>query len=211
MMRTIASTTAGPIRTVIQAKTMSLLSFLPAERNLILRTVMQAAGDFWIRTFLPKRFTPYARRLGYSVGRKWQTSKERQTAGPVLPFVGLTPAGGGPPAPGWSQRNGEKMIVAAMRGATAKGMSKGLNKQSVIIRIPFGHAVRAETSATFRFIPSWEMARLAEIISKTLADIIGSARLRPSARPGRVAAQFSRTIIGASSRNIGAPSQRKVA
>lgn len=197
-MRTIIDTKAGPIRTVIQANTMSLLTFAPAERNVIMRTALQAGGDFWIRVFLMKRLSAYAYRLSYRVSKKWRETKE-QWGGGNTPFVGLTPVGGGHPVPTWSQTNGQKMSEA-IKGAYAKARAQGLTKQVLEVRVPYGHAIPADKSAVFRTIPSWELQRVAEVVGKTLASILTTARLALRDKPGQLTGPTTRTIVGAASR-----------
>lgn len=197
-MRTLIETKSGPIRTVIRANTMSLLTFAPAERNVIMRTALQAGGDFWIRTFLGKRLSAYAYRLSYRVSAKWKRTKE-QWGGVATPFVGLTPVGGGHPVPTWKQSNGQK-LSEAIKGAYAKAKAQGLTKQVLEVRVPYGHAIPADKSAVFRTVPSWELNRFADVVGKTLASILTTGKLALRDKPGQLTGPTTRTIVGAVSR-----------
>lgn len=160
----------GPVRAVLLAEGPALALFKPAIRNTIVRTALKAGGNLWIDVFLGKRFGPYAYRIGYYVSRKWRQFKERGM-GQAVPFVGFTPSGGGRIAPRWKQRNGEKMKVAAIKGARI-AVTATQTKARITFSIPFGHPIQSTTSAQFRTLPSWEVERVAQATAKELQLIL---------------------------------------
>lgn len=162
--------TNGPIRARLEAEGMALALFDPKFRNDVVRLAMKAGGDFWVNVFLPKRFSQYAFSMGYRVSSRWRKYKEFQ-GGVAVPFVGLSPPGGGPIAPKWKRTNPEKMITAALGGARASATATA-NRARIVVSIPYGHAIQPETSDMFRFVPSWEMERVAQVVGKSLQDLL---------------------------------------
>ncbi len=161
----------GPIQAAIHAEGAALALFKTKHANNLVRLSLTAGGRAWIEIFLPKRFSAYANSIGYRVSQKWREIKERATGSAAIPFLGLTPPGGGPVAPRWTQRNGAKMMPTAIRGARAAATATSANAR-VVITIPYGHAVQAETSAMFRNVPSWEVDRVAEIVGAHLQNLL---------------------------------------
>ncbi len=183
----VSTQQVGPVRATIVAYGGALALFSAKERNDIVRGALLAGGQYWLGAFLPKRFSVYAFTLGYRVSEKWRRTKQWQL-GAAVPFVGGTPPGGGPRMPSWKGKNGEKMITAALSGATASATATAGNSKIVWL-IPFGHAVRPETSEAFRMIPTWEVERIAEHVSESLGAYFAGA--------GLVGAQTS--LVGAAS------------
>lgn len=64
-MKIYSSNTNG-IRVDIDAHGAALTLFSPRDRNAIVRDALVAAGQGWIREFLPKRFTPYVTRAPFT-------------------------------------------------------------------------------------------------------------------------------------------------
>lgn len=201
----------GPIRAKLMAEGGALALFDPKQRNTIVRIAMKAGGDFWVGTFLPKRFSQYAVSIGYRVSSRWRKYKEFQT-GVAVPFVGLTPPGGGPRAPKWKNTNPQKMITAALAGSKATATATG-NNARINISIPYGHAVLPETSEMFRTVPSWEMDRIADVVGARLQDLLDGllptiAITAPAPRSvsppqARVTGVGSRRVGGAAARGTG--------
>lgn len=160
----------GSIRAALVAEGPALALFNARTRNTMVRASLHAGGRVWLQVFLPKRFSDYARRLGYRESAKWR--KEKQfLLGQSVPFVGFTPPGGGKRHPRWKGENPEKMAVAAINGANVKATATASNAQ-VVITIPYGHAVRPETSDMLRNVPTWEVERIALEVAKHLQRIL---------------------------------------
>jgi hypothetical protein len=149
----VAEGEVGPIRAELLASGPALALFKPAVANRIVREALLAGGQFWGRVFLPQRFSPYAYRLGYQVGEKYERRKERLW-GEATPFV-LT---------------GEWYGVALTQwraDATAKG-----GGGEIRIRIPVPHPTRPETQGAFRTVPTWEVERIGQEVGKALRAIL---------------------------------------
>ncbi len=209
--RRVYEAKVGPIRAQILAAGGALVLFDASTRNEIIRAAMLEGGKFWMRAFLPMRFSQYAYRLGYTVSEKWSRRKLRDL-GVSVPFVGFTPPGGGRRAPTWKGTNPEKMITAALNGASVRA-SAAAGRASLTIRVPYGHAVREETTASFRTLPSWEVARIAEVVGKALVDQIADRFMAGDAKPGRRTMPIPQArVVGAGSpRQVGGGNKRRVA
>lgn len=193
--RKVYEAKVGAIRCVLMARGGALALFEAKTRNELIRNALTAGGVFWLRAFLPKRFSQYAYRLGYRVSKKWKDQKERHL-GVVVPYIGGTPPGGGRVMPTWSQRNGEKMITAALNGANVKATATA-SVASLVFRVPFGHPLQADHAAWFRAMPSWEIQRVAEVTAKALDELTTTAFME------------GRGVRG-DSRGTGAPTQVRV-
>ncbi len=185
----------------IDANKEALAYFSQSDQNRIVRTTFQAAGDFWIKAWLPMRFSTYAYSLGYYVSRAWRATKQK-ILGQAIPFLGFTPEGGGlgkpPPKKRFVttplQANGEKMITAAMRGARAVGFAYGKGGDArVDILIPIGHPVQPNTIRAFTTVPQNEVATMAGAGARTMASLLDGAQPRNFGREGAP----SRTLLGA--------------
>lgn len=75
---TISEHQGGPLKVRLEAARGGRLSLLTsdAQRNKVIKAALQAAGEYWLKAWLPRRFDDdYARALGYTketsrVGRK---------------------------------------------------------------------------------------------------------------------------------------------
>ncbi len=181
--RRVYEAKVGPIRAQIFAAGGALAFFDASTRNEIIRAALLEGGKFWMRAFLPMRFSQYAYRLGYTVSQKWSQRKLRDL-GASVPFLGFTPPGGGRQAPTWKGTNPEKMITAALNGASVRATAAA-ERASLTIRVPYGHPVREDTTASFRTLPTWEVDRIAEVVGKALADQIADRFKAGDAKPGR--------------------------
>ncbi|MBA3622962.1 MAG: hypothetical protein H0W48_00530 [Methylibium sp.] len=206
--QTVERIQQGPIRVAIQAQGGTLALFKPAEANRLKRMALTDAGNLWLGVFLGKRFSDYATRLGYVVSAKWRQRKARDI-GVVVPFVGFTPHGGGPPAPGWSSKNAnsEKMLIAA-RGARATATATQ-TREAVVITIPTGHALRPEHMAAFRNVPSWEVERMGQEVAKSLARMLMSAQVTAKGDGLTMrGAQMPRSVATLGQRRVGGGERR---
>ncbi len=184
----------------IEADQASMVLFSKSHQNQITRVTFKAAGDSWVTSWLPKRFTTYAYWLGYYVSNAWRDLK-KSLLGKALPFVGFTPPGGGisKPPPRYRRSsaplptNPQKMMTAA-RGARAVGYAYGkAGAARVVITIPIGHAVQPNTIRAFTTIPELEVATMAGVAAKTFASLMDGAQVIENPREGAP----SRTLQGA--------------
>jgi hypothetical protein len=70
----------GAVRAEIQHSAAALAIFRPKVRNDLARSAMTAAGNAWITTWLPQRFTPYVLRSPFGYGKRkgpWLATKLR--------------------------------------------------------------------------------------------------------------------------------------
>jgi hypothetical protein len=195
--------TVGPVRAQLIAAGPALALFRDSERNAFVRFALTAGGAFWLDVFLPKRFSDYSTSFGYRVSRKWRDLKIALT-GVAVPFVGLTPSGGGPVAPRWKQENGAKMVDVALADSRARATATG-NSAAIIITIPYGHPVQADTSDMFRTLPSWEVDRIADVVGQTLQrlldGVLGPDAAAPAAAPRVTAPVVRATGLGGRARD----------
>jgi hypothetical protein len=159
-----------------------------------------------------RRFSNYAMILGHRNSGKWKNYKKRVLGVEAVPFIGLTPSGGGPAAPNWSQVNGAKMKDAVL-GARVQSVGIG-GRESITIRIPYGHPILPDASRAFRKIPQREIDGIAREVGAELALIIGSATpIAPKTRqrkPGAVPAPTARLSEKYAPRKVGGRAPRKV-
>lgn len=200
----ITPTGKAPIRAVLETERgrMSFI-FEPRERRRIMEAAMGRGGKYWIAVWMMKRFTKYAYFLGHRNGRRWNNIKRKQLGTEPMPFYGLTPPGGGPAAPGYSQINGMKM-KDAVRAATVK--ASGINgREYFLIKVPYGHPIRTEDSKAFRKLPQREVDLIAKEIGAELERYISGSKPAPvSAVPPRIPSQsVPRKVGGQRSRKVG--------
>lgn len=182
----------GPIRVVLEAYGGALALFSKPQANKARKIALTRGGDYWVAVWMMRRFSKYAYFLGHRSGRRWNNRKRRQLGTEPIPFYGLTPPGGGPPAPGYTQINGAKM-KDAVRGAKVKAV--GIEgREHVDILVPYGHPIRTEDSKAFKMLPQREI----NLIAKEIGDELG--RIITSAGPVRA------TKSKATPRAIGGPS-----
>lgn len=177
-MANVMQSTAGPIRTVLDAQGGALALFLPNDRSKIIKRGMREMGNMWLFKWMPLRFTAYAYKLGYRRTRKW-ANKKQNAGGKDIPFVGMTPIGGGPAFPTWKQINGEKMQVAAVKFGRVTASGSG-GAEMVTIKVPYGHAILPGHSEVFKFIPPNEMEDMAIVLARRIANEIAGAAYKAS-------------------------------
>lgn len=134
---------------------------------------MRQLGNHWLYKWVPLRFTNYAFMIGYRVSNKWRTLKSRYLTA-VLPFVGMTPSGGGNMDGPWWQRNKAKMADAVSKGRVSVSGNGG--NETAVIRIPYGHPIQTDKAKVFRTISPNEMEDLAGVLATRLANEISGAR-----------------------------------
>ncbi len=157
--KVLAEAGQGAIRLQLVAQEKALSLFSNRERSAILKASIARAGLFWLSTYLPKRFTDYAKQLGYKITVKYEKRKLKE-GGEVRPLV-----------------YSGNMANAALSGATAKGMANG-DKVAVLLRIPQGdHQLAMVVQRVMRTIPESEIKDLAREFGKVLAAIINNADL----------------------------------
>lgn len=198
--------TAGLIRTRIEAHGAALRLFAQRDQNDLVREALLAGGRIWIAVFLAKRFSDYSVKvLGYNPRASWEEYK-RLMMGKVVRHSGNIGNVRAPqPIPFVLTGNFKD---AALAGARAEARSTK-TKATVRIRVPTAHAMRAETLASFKTLPAIEIRRVAAVIERALVELIG-ARLSqrmtglpsPSGGDGRSSVQGAalggdRTVFGA--------------
>lgn len=82
----LSDTGPGPIRAQIDVYGQAFLLFSKKERNTIVRQAMESAGWFWIKAYLPLRFTNFVYQMGYHVSAKYRAYKQRKQ-GHTIPHV----------------------------------------------------------------------------------------------------------------------------
>jgi hypothetical protein len=123
----------------------------------------------------------------------------------AVPFYGLTPPGGGPPAPGYSQINGAKMKDAVRN---AKVSAVGIaGREAITIRVPYGHPIRTEDSIAFKRLPLREITLIAKEVGIHLARTISAAR--PIATK-RAMSKAPRLALSVTPRSTAARTPRRV-
>jgi hypothetical protein len=162
----------------------------PGEAKIILHTAFREAGTLWLVTYIPRRFSNYAYSLGYRVTEQWKKFKRRMLrgTGAAIPYIGLTPPGGGTNIVKkgrqifkGNSRNAEKMAVAIERGARVniKGTSTGAD---IHIPIPYGHPIQAMHSAALRKLPAHETQAVVDEAARQLAHFMQFAQPVPGSR-----------------------------
>jgi hypothetical protein len=196
----------GPMRVVVEAHGGALALFSPAHRAKVIKRGLRESGMMWLYKWMPLRFTKYAYKLGYYVSNKWKARKLRE-GGSDMPYVGLTPSGGGPPVPSWNARNGAKMADAVRAGRVTASGKDGAERLNILV--PYGHPIQSEKSVPFRTIPANEMEDMAAVLSRRIANEIAGSRL--AVKEGVMVA-IPRTIRkGGTPRSLGKGRPRKVA
>ncbi len=171
-----------------------------SERKVIIHAALREGGLLWMVTYIPMRFSNYAYGLGYRVTEQWKKFKRRILGGNAMPFVGVTPVGGGAAVASRggkifkskTVRNGEKMATAIEKGANVRvrGTSQG---GDIHVAIPYGHPLNAQTSAALRKLPQREMDAVVNEVARQLAAMVATAQPVARSRKGRL------TILGVSS------------
>jgi hypothetical protein len=173
----------------------------PSEAKTIIHAALREGGLLWMVKYIPRRFSNYAYTLGYRVTNQWKAFKRRMLkgAGAAIPYIGLTPPGGGTNIVKkgrqifkGNSRNAEKMAVAIERGANVKvrGTSQG---GDIHIAIPYGHPIQKMHADALRKLPPHETQAVVDEVAKQMQSFISIAQPVPGSRKGKL------TIRGASS------------
>lgn len=171
-----------------------------SERKVLIHTALREGGTLWMLKYIPLRFSNYAYGLGYRVTEQWKKFKRRVLGGNAMPYIGVTPPGGGATVVSKGgkifrskkNRNFEKLATAVEKGSNVKvrGTSQG---GDIHIAIPYGHPLNPSTSAALRKLPKKEIDEVCNEVARQMAALVGSAQARPRSRKGKL------TIRGASS------------
>lgn len=162
----------GPIRVTIEANRAALKLFAQRQANAIVRVALQDGGEYFLRVFVPLRFSNYAKKLGYRPSPGYVAKKIRQGQGDV-PFV----ASGA-----WRDATGASRCEAT--ATKAKGR--------ITLRIPQPHPITPVTSAQFRTVLPDEIERVARQVGNTLTSLLAE-RTETTSRKGTVRAALPAT------------------
>jgi len=159
---------AAPIRVAIEAWDFALCLFSQSERNLIVRSALYDGGEYWRTVFLPLRFSPYAKTLGYAVTKKWELKKGGP--GTAIPLV-------------WT---GDLHDIA-VQGAHVEARADA-STAAIIIRIPVPRYANQQPMVykVLRSIPAIEVERIAAIVLKSIAGNAVESLHADSARRGQI-------------------------
>jgi hypothetical protein len=203
-MPTVSTTKAGAFRIAIEANKEAMAYFSQADQNRMIRTASHAGAQQFVDRDLFRRFSRWAiGALGHFVSTKWARAKQRM-GGVDLPFVGLTPLGGGPPTPRSQAHNAEKMNAAIARGARATAVAKRGDATATVL-LPFGHAVQPQTAQRFATMHPSEVNSMAEEQARVLASILSGASPEQAGKRQLVGAM---SPIGVAPRASGKPTSR---
>lgn len=176
---TVADSGPGPIRAVIEAADRNGLAlYAPKLRKQFLQTALETAGEEWIEKYLPLRFEPYARTIGYRAKFGKQPGKPTQ----IQPTGGLGRVTLRRDAP--LVRTGA-LAAAAIAGARVRGLTGA--KPRVVIKFPQVHRLRPQEQVVLRTIPEKEVRAIAAMLDRALAQAFagaGAVQLpQPAGRP----------------------------
>jgi hypothetical protein len=149
----------GFIRAQIILHEKALRIFSQQERNAILREGMRQVGLFWANIFLPKRFTDYAKSLGYHISMKYEKAKRARFGGDAPPLI-------------WS---GD--MARAIQAGTNVVAKSTKDNPSATVKMPTGHALNADgiVQHVLQTVPQFEVKRVAEVFAKTIVGLINGA------------------------------------
>ncbi len=153
--RMVASVNEGPIRAVLKSNVAWLHHKSARARNSIIRAALFDGGVHWIDRWMWKRFSAYARRLGYRGATNGNRSVVKATVDgrrifSEAPFVDT----------------GEFAIMS-ISGArvVATATSK---RQRIRILIPSPHPIKAKNRAQFVRAPAEEVRSIAQAVERSL-------------------------------------------
>jgi hypothetical protein len=148
----------GLIRVEIELREKALRIFSVSERQSILREGMRAAAQFWLQVFFPKRFTDYAKTLGYKISTKYRKAKIARFGGDAPPLI-------------WTGT----LAKTAQDGSYVTATSAKDNPTATA-HIPTGHdIVAAVVHTVIQTVPQLEVKRLSEVFAKTISGLINGA------------------------------------
>lgn len=148
----------------------------------IIRKALMAAGEMWVRVFLPKRFDPgYSGAIGYRTA-SWYDQLKVEHIGRPLDFHaarGIT--GGGPsssapviapqPTPFVLTGESRTAVLSSARVEVRAYGSKG--KGRILIHVSPGNIARSSKYASFVSIPTIERQRVADEVRRQLTRMTG--------------------------------------
>lgn len=172
MTERIYSLKNGPISVQILANQKGLVLFSRRRQNEVIRNALNAAGQFWADVFLPKRFTNYAKSvLGFNPSHQWMAAKEALVSSTDGTKKAIAPQ----PLP--LVYRGEMRTSALTRWRAASVVTA--KKQTLIIRIPLGHAVKAHIAKIITRVPQIELQRIVDVFAKVLPQQISAEGYGP--------------------------------
>lgn len=161
LKRQLLSVSAGPLRVAIEAQDAALGLLGKREANAIRREALRRTGVDWTEHWLPRRFTPYARTLGYphaSVGRVPTRLQPQRTpvTGKILRGAPLVDTGQ------FAKDALDNNEVRAFFGANPR----------IVITIPTPHPITPYMRTIMQKIPAKEVDWLAGRLAKHMADLL---------------------------------------
>ncbi len=166
----IADTGPGPIRAVLEAHGAAVKLFAQREQNNILREVMRQVGEFYIAVFLPQKFDRSKKAVppGYGASKQWEQTKVNLAKRGVIDGPQPTPM----------------VYIGIMRHnvlTKAKAEARATKTRAyVIIRMPIGHAIRPKLKQVLRWVPDYEIKRIAQVAEQQLVHLLTNDIARAS-------------------------------
>jgi hypothetical protein len=178
---------SGPIKAQLEAYDGMLAMYEDAARNAITRDAMWQGGEYYRVTFVPLKFTNYARKLGYHASEKY-VARKRRMFGAELPLVYTDQ----------QTHNGLRSQVLGGSRSEARATRKDCY---VLVRMPGPSYMNQQRTVykVLRGVLPAEVERVAKVVGQALADNLeGTASTRGGAAPKRQltpgqAATFSRS------------------
>lgn len=170
--RKIAKGNIGLIGYVMQSNS-PLLAVLKsnAARNRLKKTVNKDAGDYWINSWLPLRFSLYAEK---NLGYKRSASKKRKSSKSIFSFRGKSFKSNDPLV------NTGKTVGTALRTAASKGTPKGTN-----IRFKLARHLSKENTDVLTQVPAHEIAAIAKRMEETYTHLLNGELSTPPTERAR--------------------------
>lgn len=164
---------SGSIGRALQARGAAFFLFSRAEQGRVLTTAMVDALTRWIDEKLPLRFSPYAARLGWTVGKKHQKQKKYWGVEDPLVWTGITRAS-----------------VLSRAKATAVG-----NLENLRGRISLGPVwPQAKVQSVLRTVPSWEVDDIGIWLGEAIDTLLSGAFTITRPARGHKEARTLRTV-----------------
>lgn len=164
-MATTVNMSGKGIRATITSKGTILELFSRRDQNSIVRTAMFEAGQMWRFTFLPLRFSNYAKRLGYGARSQWNELKRRRAANGSAISPQPTPFVFG------GVKGQAVMRDTALAGARTVATATA-TRCVASIKIPFGHPILPRFAEVFATIPENEADAFLKVFVDTMDEII---------------------------------------
>ncbi len=175
---------SGPIKAQLEVWDGHLSFFSDSARNTLIRDAIWQGGEYYRTTFVPLKFTNYARKYGYHATQKY-VARKRKMFGAEMPLVFT------------DQQTHAGLRSQVIGGArTEARVTKGVGV--VLIRLPGPSYMNAQPMVykVLRSVLPEEVERVAKIIGRameeSLGDTVSDTRGRRQLTPAQ-AATFSRS------------------